>query len=273
MLNTVSEDYYLQEIERRWKGALQSILEAGQLLLEAKQNLLRVQFKHLLEELPFKKRTADRLMAIASDPRLTDNGYHKFLPSCWGTLYEISRLSDSQFKIAISQGILKPQATRSEINKFRHGVKPTKVIGASSALTKTVNLFTIRVHYDCRDFELLNGLREKLQSAVDDHTDLILIDSEWDQRTYKRETTRLMNKQAKEGVLAAKKVIRSLLKKIRARYTSKQWNGSSCPFKEKEQCKYLGNDEEKINWCLELLECPYKLHHFIDDPALADQYR
>ena len=44
------------------------------------------------DDLPFGKRTAQRLMAIASDQRLSNTTHVSLLPASWQTLYELTKL-------------------------------------------------------------------------------------------------------------------------------------------------------------------------------------
>jgi hypothetical protein len=48
----------------------------------------------MCEGLPFSERTAQRLMSIASDPRLSNPTHVSVLPNSWGTLYELTKLTD-----------------------------------------------------------------------------------------------------------------------------------------------------------------------------------
>lgn len=71
---------------------VQGIIETGRLIAEAKAALPHGDFIPMVEKmLPFKRITAFRLMAIASDHRLSNVSHAKHLPSSWDTLYAISR--------------------------------------------------------------------------------------------------------------------------------------------------------------------------------------
>jgi hypothetical protein len=59
------------EIASRWRASIEGIIEAGDLLNRAKDDLPRGDFIAMIKtELPFGPRTAQRLMAIAADERV-----------------------------------------------------------------------------------------------------------------------------------------------------------------------------------------------------------
>jgi hypothetical protein len=68
-----SKQRWVQEITATWRKSLESILDTGRLLIEAKEKLDPGEFLEMIvRDLPFGERTAQRLMAIARDERLTD---------------------------------------------------------------------------------------------------------------------------------------------------------------------------------------------------------
>jgi hypothetical protein len=73
------------------------------------------------DELPFGPRTAQRLMAIAGDERLTKAPHASLLPQSWMTLYELTRLTDEQFAAAVADGAINPEMRRTEAEALRGG--------------------------------------------------------------------------------------------------------------------------------------------------------
>ena len=64
-----------------WRQSVEAVLEAGGLLKEAKDALPHGAFLDMIErDLPFKRSTAFRLMAIAADPRLANSAHVQHLP-------------------------------------------------------------------------------------------------------------------------------------------------------------------------------------------------
>lgn len=106
-------------ITRRWQQAVQrtveSFLEIGRLLIEAKAAIEHGEFEAMIEsDLPFKPRTARRLMAIARDQRITKRTQESVLPASWTTLYELTKLDDDEFEARLSDGTIRPDLERSE---------------------------------------------------------------------------------------------------------------------------------------------------------------
>jgi len=76
-----------------WQSSLAGILECGRLLLAAKDELPHGEFLAMVEsDLPFGASTAQMLMKIARDPRLTNTDHGQHLPPSWRTLYELTKL-------------------------------------------------------------------------------------------------------------------------------------------------------------------------------------
>ena len=99
-----------------WRKSFQAILETGRLLIASKQSLARGQWEAMCEShLPFGKRTAERLMAIASDARLTNPTHASLLPNAWATLYELTRLNDNSFAQHLADGTIRPDMERRDI--------------------------------------------------------------------------------------------------------------------------------------------------------------
>jgi hypothetical protein len=107
---------FAKKICAAWQSSLRGILECGRLLVAAKQRLKHGQFQKMIEaELPFTPSTAQRLMAIARDRRLTNPAHAQLLPPSWYSLYRLSTLSNAQFKTAIEDGTIRPDMERDEI--------------------------------------------------------------------------------------------------------------------------------------------------------------
>jgi N6-adenosine-specific RNA methylase IME4 len=106
-------------ITRRWLQTVQqtveSFLEIGRLLIEAKHGLEHGEFEAMIEDqLPFKPRTARRLMAIARDQRIANRTRGSVLPVSWTTLYELTKLDDQSFEAAVADRAIKPDMERGE---------------------------------------------------------------------------------------------------------------------------------------------------------------
>ena len=89
---------YATHIRTQWSNALNSIIEVGKILREAADELGKIDFLEMVNnDLPFTRRTAEKLMTIAQDRRLTDPKNAEYLPPHWTTLHEVTYLDDDAF--------------------------------------------------------------------------------------------------------------------------------------------------------------------------------
>ena len=111
---------WAEKIAKAWQSSLDGIFETGRQLLAAKGKggLPHGDFTAMIEsDLPFGPRTAQRLMAIAADQRLTKATHGSYLPPHWRTLYELTKLPDDVFRAKIKDGTIHPDMQRNEIAK------------------------------------------------------------------------------------------------------------------------------------------------------------
>lgn len=107
---------WTKRISIAWRHSVEGIIETGRLINKAKAALPHGTFTAMIEnDLPFGASTARRLMAVASDPRLTDQTHGHVLPPSWRTLYELTKLSDGEFSARISDGTIHPDMERRDV--------------------------------------------------------------------------------------------------------------------------------------------------------------
>ena len=107
---------WAERISAAWQSTIVGILDTGAYLIAAKAELAHGEFVSMLErELPFKPSTAQRLMKIAGDERLTNTAHVQLLPPAWGTLYEITKLPDEVFYAKIEDGSIHPEMQRKDV--------------------------------------------------------------------------------------------------------------------------------------------------------------
>jgi hypothetical protein len=72
-------------------------------------------------QLPFNARTAQRLIAIGQDSRLSNikATHASLLPASWTTLYELTKLSDEEFESAIKDRKIYEGMERTEVALIR----------------------------------------------------------------------------------------------------------------------------------------------------------
>lgn len=94
-----SREKYANAIRRSVSSTVESIIETGRLLVNAKAELRHGEFVAMVrEDLPFEARTAQRFMAIATCAHISNPTHGSLLPPSWRTLYELSRLTDDEWK-------------------------------------------------------------------------------------------------------------------------------------------------------------------------------
>lgn len=108
-------------INSAWRRSLESVIETGRLLIDAKANLVeRGQWQRMVGDLlDFSPDTAQRLMAIARDQRLTDAAHVRFLPRSYSTLHELTKLSDEEFQRGLAEKIICPDMERKDVEILR----------------------------------------------------------------------------------------------------------------------------------------------------------
>jgi hypothetical protein len=111
-------------IASAWQRSVSSIFEAGRLIADAKAALPHGAFTAMIEsDLPFGARTAQMLMRIGEDARLSNPKHVSLLPPSWGTLYELTKLKDDELEARFSSGAIRPDMERREVG---HGVRATQ---------------------------------------------------------------------------------------------------------------------------------------------------
>ena len=94
------------------RTSVNSIIECGRLLIAAKDELKHGEFLKMIENnLPFKRSTAQALMKIAKDGRITKN-QRGCLPAHWSTLIKLIQLPDAAFEARIADGTIHPGLER-----------------------------------------------------------------------------------------------------------------------------------------------------------------
>jgi hypothetical protein len=107
-------------ISEPWQKAVESIVETGQRLIEAKGTMEHGAWEKIFENnKPFSLRTAEYLMAIARNPVLSKAQHVAFLPPSWGTLYQLSRIPEENLQKLIDTGKVHPELTRDEVEVLR----------------------------------------------------------------------------------------------------------------------------------------------------------
>jgi hypothetical protein len=122
--NAMSRNNWARIITSAWQSQVSSIFETGSYLKDAQDELKHGEWIAMIKtDLPFGRSTANKLMKIAKCDhlRVADHGPH--LPACWRTLYELTALTQQQFKRGIETGAINNKTQRKDVKALR-GDKP-----------------------------------------------------------------------------------------------------------------------------------------------------
>lgn len=118
-LRTDTFDYVLK-IKTAWHNARDEIIKVGVILIRAKTELPHGEFTKMIEtELPFSINTAQRLMKISADTKITNTARAQHLPNSWTILHELTKLDDIQFHDGIKTGVIHPDMSRNDVIQIR----------------------------------------------------------------------------------------------------------------------------------------------------------
>jgi hypothetical protein len=125
--------YYQAQITLRWNQAHKAIMAVCHLIVDARINLPREEWKAFVEEdCPFDYSVLQKFMNMASHPGLNDPANEKHLPNSWTALYEIMQMKEATFRIGIQKGIIHPGCTLADLKKLRGQLEAPKRKNASS---------------------------------------------------------------------------------------------------------------------------------------------
>jgi hypothetical protein len=139
---------WVKRISAAWQKSVASIIETGDLLIKAKDDLDHGEFDAMVErDLPFKPSTARRLTKIAANECLSNRAHAHVLPPSWMTLYELTKLPAPELVARIEDGVINPKmrAARSSPSgsrncRLRSPTAPSPMPSASAVQLSTVML-------------------------------------------------------------------------------------------------------------------------------------
>jgi hypothetical protein len=159
-----SVDDFEREISGAWHRALSSIIDVGKLCAEAASALDRADLNDLKSRLTMSDATFTKLVKIAQDQRIADPENQLRLPCSYGTLYELTHLSDDEFEAAIGDGSINPDMQRNDAAALRPSSSSDATSQTSSQPKKAVLLKIVAVDDDVSDddFKELQNLVSEL---------------------------------------------------------------------------------------------------------------
>lgn len=125
-------------IESAWQKSVQSVIEVGNLVKQAKEQL-GVSYSLLEAELPFSSTVAAFLIKIAENPVLSNPSYHSRLPNGYNTLYYLASVDEKQLVQQIESGEITPNFTLASAKLLREALpKKASSTKATAKKPKTV---------------------------------------------------------------------------------------------------------------------------------------
>lgn len=116
--------WHRDRIAAAWGKQVESIIETGQYLIEAKEELGHGSYEAMVQsKLPFAKNTAHRLKAIAEHDVLSKVAHVPLLPPSWGTLYELTKLPNDVLIARLKDGSIHPKLERKDVRAMRPDAK------------------------------------------------------------------------------------------------------------------------------------------------------
>lgn len=120
-------------------------------------------------DLPFTASKAQRLMKIASDPRLSKAAHGLHLPDSWRTLCELTKLDEETFDRAVSAGAIHPEMTRKDAKVISiRPVDKTIHIGPVPVYSKKTEPIPVSVTYERNEPTVLKFVAPAVDFLVQD---------------------------------------------------------------------------------------------------------
>ncbi len=148
--------FWATKIRGKCRSSLEDIIGIGELFVAAKGALPHSKWGPFIHYyLPFKARTAQRLMAIAQDSRITNTTHAPYLPPNWTTLYVLTKLSDYWFQVGLRSKAIRPDMERADADDLLQRQRMGKRAKRDPELARSSNpslLDTTRKAYvaECR---------------------------------------------------------------------------------------------------------------------------
>jgi hypothetical protein len=97
-----------------------AVVTTAQFCAQADARLTYYQKKELISKLPFGEETFSKLVGIGNDLRLRPPEIQRQLPPFYTSIYLITTLDDDEFKLAVDLHVIHSEATRAELERWRH---------------------------------------------------------------------------------------------------------------------------------------------------------
>lgn len=116
--------WHRDRIAAAWGKQVESIVETGRMLIEAKEELGHGAFEAMVQtRLPFGPGTSRQLRIIAEHTIISNRKFIYALPPSWGTLYELAQLPDEILITGLRDGLIHPKLNRKDARALRPDAK------------------------------------------------------------------------------------------------------------------------------------------------------
>jgi hypothetical protein len=105
-------------VSEAWQNAVESIVETGRRLTEAKQRVGHGRWLDAVTLMPFSEQTARKLMQVAAHPDLSNRAHVRDLPAAWGTLAVLAQLPAGEVTRRIEAGEITPDLDRATAQQW-----------------------------------------------------------------------------------------------------------------------------------------------------------
>lgn len=99
-----------------WRQSVESVIECGRILIEAKRKVGHGNWMKFVEKLDFTHRTAERLIEIAKHPVLSNPTHVSNLPRSWGTLHRLTYVEQSDLEALLKDGTVNCETERKDVD-------------------------------------------------------------------------------------------------------------------------------------------------------------
>jgi ParB family chromosome partitioning protein len=123
-------------VRESWQGAVESIIETGRRLQEAKDRVPVGKWLDAVELMPFGESTTKYLIQVAKHPVLSDRHYSGDLPASWRTLSLLAQLPAEEVSSLIASGGITPELQQAEaktlVSASKGAIEPGAHVGQNS---------------------------------------------------------------------------------------------------------------------------------------------
>lgn len=173
--------FWADKIHTTWKDSVDAICAVGRLLIDAKADLPHGQFEKMVEaDLSISVRTVQRLMEIGRDERIKEAQKRhsgSLLPSSWGTLYELTKLSDASFREGLASGAINVEMRRADVQAIAlegfDAAEARAMKAAQKAIEEARALLAGETGFLNCDVKALISLFEEVKKTRQEYSDAI----------------------------------------------------------------------------------------------------